>query len=64
MTSGGRYKPRRIIKCTCRVCGHTFDATRPDAMYCDTTCRQEASRAKRAGKGYKRNVTCVKGVKK
>lgn len=57
MTHGGRYRPRAILKLTCAVCGDPFEATRPDAMTCSEACRQERSRASRAGRKRKPNTT-------
>lgn len=51
-TSGGRYKPRKLLTLTCKICGEKFQATRPDARYCSATCRSTISRATRkTGKG-------------
>lgn len=47
MTHGGSYKPRKLITLKCSMCPNTFEATRPDALYCGENCRKQGSRLKR-----------------
>ena len=38
---------RMQLSVTCRACGAVFSAARADALYCGSTCRQRAKRAKK-----------------
>lgn len=48
MTCRGSYLPRKKITLECFACGNKFEATRADARYCSSMCRQQISRAMRA----------------
>lgn len=63
MTNGGSYKPRKVLTLECWSCGKSFQATRPDARFCTSTCRKQMSRASRAAMSLKKNTT-LKGAPK
>ena len=49
---GPRDRPKVIgcpLSVTCRSCGVVFSAARASALYCGSTCRQRANRAKKRG---------------
>ena len=40
----------------CKQCGKSFTSSRPDALYCSSNCRKQASRKVRAEKSVTREV--------
>jgi predicted nucleic acid-binding Zn ribbon protein len=43
-----------LVQRSCRVCGTTFTANRPQALYCSATCKRSVLLAKRHERGRQR----------
>ena len=48
------YQPLANHRLPCCRCGKTFNASKPNAIYCSEACRASVKRQKRKAKGWKR----------